>query len=129
MAKVTGIGGVFLSSENPERTREWYEAVLGITMDAYGHLFTREEEPEESLRTLQWSVFPADADYTKPSTETFMVNYRVDDLETLLDKLKKKGVEILDRIESFSYGKFLHVLDCDGRKVELWEPLDETFTE
>jgi predicted enzyme related to lactoylglutathione lyase len=65
----------------------------------------------------------------QPTTQPFMVNYRVDDLAGLVDELKQQGVQILDEIETFSYGKFLHILDCDGRKVELWEPLDETFQE
>ena len=96
-------------------------------MNDYGHLFTKEEESEESLRTLQWSVFHEDSELMEPTTESFMVNYRVDDLEALLDKLKEHRVKIVDQIEAFSYGKFLHILDCDGRKVELWQPLNETF--
>jgi hypothetical protein len=86
MAKVTGVGGVFLTSKHPERTMGWYETVLGIEMDAYGHLFTKDEEAEGSLRTLQWSVFDKDDAYVQPTTELFMVNYRVDDLDALLDK-------------------------------------------
>jgi predicted enzyme related to lactoylglutathione lyase len=129
MAKVTGVGGVFLMSKDPERTMGWYETVLGIRMDPHGHLFTKDEEAEGSLRTLQWSVFDAIDGYMQPTTQPFMVNYRVDDLAGLVDELKQQGVQILDEIETFSYGKFLHILDCDGRKVELWEPLDETFQE
>jgi predicted enzyme related to lactoylglutathione lyase len=127
MAKATGIGGVFLTSKDPERTKHWYETVLGIGMDPHGHLFTKDEEAEGSLRTLQWSVFDTDDAYMQPTTELFMVNYRVDDLNALVDELKRKEVQILDEVETFSYGKFLHILDCDGRKVELWEPVDETF--
>jgi predicted enzyme related to lactoylglutathione lyase len=90
-------------------------------------MFTKDEEAPGSLRTLQWSVFDKDDAYMQPTTELFMVNYRVDDLNALVDELKQKKVQILDEVETFSYGKFLHILDCDGRKVELWEPLDETF--
>lgn len=125
MAKAIGIGGVFLTSEDPERTKHWYESVLGIRMDAYGHVFTKDEEREASPRTIQWSVFDREDAYMQPTTELFMVNYRVDDLDALVNDLKQKGVEIVDEVETFSYGKFLHILDCDGRKVELWEPFDE----
>ena len=98
MAKVTGVGGVFLSSKNPARTKNWYETVLGITMDDYGHLFTKEEESEESLRTLQWSVFHEDSELPEPTTESFMVSYRVDDLEALLGKLKEHRVQFWVRL-------------------------------
>lgn len=124
--KVTGVGGVFLTSEDPDATKKWYQEHLGIEMDDYGHMFTSEEQ-ESSLQMLQWSVMKKDDDYLKPTSEPFMINYRVDDLEKLLEKLKKLEVEICDEIESFSYGKFLHIIDCDGRKVELWEPSENGF--
>lgn len=114
---------MFLTSKDPEQAKGWFETVLGIEMDADGHLFTKDEEAEGSLRTLQWSLFDKDDACVEPPTELFLVNYRVDDLDALVDELRQKGVQILDEIEIFSYGRFLHILDCDGRKVELWEPL------
>ena len=125
--KVTGIGGVFLTSEDPEATKKWYHKHLGIEMDAYGHMFTSEEETESSKQMLQWSVMKKGDDYLKPTSEPFMINYRVDDLEKLLEKLKDLNVELCDEIETFSYGKFLHIIDCDGRKLELWEPIESGF--
>lgn len=125
--KVTGVGGVFLTSEDPDATKKWYQKHLGIEMDDYGHMFTSAEKSESSAHMLQWSVMKKGDDYLKPTSEPFMINYRVDDLELLLEKLQKLNVEICDEIASYSYGKFLHIIDCDGRKVELWEPVESGF--
>ena len=72
----------------------------------------------------QWTTFPETTKYFEPSTKDFMINYRVENLEALVDELKKNGVTIVDTIETYDYGKFVHILDAEGNKVQLWEPKD-----
>ncbi len=130
MKKVTGIGGVFFKSEDPEKIKEWYHENLGLVIDAYGSPFEfrNANEPEE-INYLQWSPFKNDTKYFEPSKKDFMINYRVDNLDLLVEELKKNEVTICDEIESFDYGKFIHILDPDGNKIELWEPVDKVFTD
>jgi predicted enzyme related to lactoylglutathione lyase len=128
MKRVTGIGGVFFKSTDPEASRNWYQKHLGLQTDAYGSSFEwRESEHPDRKAYTQWSPFSKDTGYFAPSEKEFMINYRVADLEGLILELKKEGVTILDEIESFEYGKFLHIMDLDGNKIELWEPVDEEF--
>ncbi|SHE99109.1 hypothetical protein SAMN05444278_11152 [Psychroflexus salarius] len=128
--KVTGIGGVFFFSENPEQTRNWYAEHLGLEVNQWGSSFEfRNAHKPEEINYLQWSPFKNDSDYFKPSEKEFMINYRVQNIEALVEQLKSKGVSILDAIESFDYGKFVHIMDAEGRKIELWEPVDHVFTE
>ena len=75
----------------------------------------------------QWSTFPADTKYFDPAENEFMINYRVDDLEAFLEKIKANDVTICDEVETYDYGKFVHILDGDGRKIELWEPVHGGF--
>jgi len=127
MKKVTGLGGIFFKSSNPENTRKWYEKHLGMTMNEYGHMFkwkAEEDSTEDGL--TQWSVFKADTEYFSPSTLPFMINYRVADLEALLIELKKDGVEQIGETVVEPYGKFAWILDIDGQKIELWEPGDSS---
>lgn len=126
--RVRGIGGVFFKSENVQELKAWYQEHLGLQMDAYGTAFEwrHADEPNHKGYT-QWSLFPADSKYFQPSTNTWMINYRVENLEELVTELKKEGVTILDEIETFEYGKFVHILDIEGNKIELWEPIDESF--
>ena len=130
MKKVTGIGGIFFKSEDPEKIKEWYHENLGLVIDAYGSPFEfrNANEPEE-INYLQWSPFKNDTKYFEPSKKDFMINYRVDNLDLLVEELKKNEVTICDEIESFDYGKFIHILDPDGNKIELWEPVDKVFTD
>jgi predicted enzyme related to lactoylglutathione lyase len=130
MKKVTGIGGIFFKSENPEKIKKWYQKNLGLTIDEYGSSFEfRNANKPEEINYLQWSPFQKDTKYFEPSKKEFMINYRVDNLELLVAELKKDGVTICDKIESFDYGKFIHILDPDGNKIELWEPVDKVFTD
>jgi predicted enzyme related to lactoylglutathione lyase len=123
--RVTGIGGVFICSDNPKRLQEWYNKHLGIDIGEYGTVFRWNENPKG---TTTWSVFKQGTDYMKPAQDrTFMINYRVEDLHGLLFWLEKEGVEAVGKMEEYSYGKFAWVLDCDGNKVELWEPVDEAL--
>lgn len=121
MKRVTGIGGVFFKTANPEATRNWYKKHLGIESTQYGAVFKWEEKDG----CTAWNPFPADTQYFNPSTQPFMINYRVADLEALIAVLKEEGVAIVGEIESYSYGKFGWILDLDGNKIELWEPMEE----
>ena len=92
------------------------------------HLNSGTPNPEQ-VNYLQWSPFKADTKYFEPSKKEFMINYRVADLEALVDELRKEGVEICDNIETYDYGKFVHIMDPEGNKIELWEPVDQVFTD
>jgi len=121
--KVTGIGGVFFKCKNPETIKEWYKQHLGLNTNQYGTTFEwrKEDKPEEKGST-QWSPFSETTKYFEPSSKEFMINYRVDNLEQLVQELKKEGVTICDEIEVYEYGKFIHIIDPEGNKIELWEP-------
>lgn len=124
--KVKGIGGIFFKSKNPAKLKNWYTKNLGISTDQYGSLFKfRDFDEPDSIGHLQWSPFGAETDYFNPSQKEFMINYRVEDLESLSKELKANGVVLLDDIETFEYGKFLHIMDEEGNKIELWEPPNE----
>ena len=125
MKKVTGIGGIFFKCKDPNKIKEWYKTNLGINTNEYGASFEWRESDDSTKKGLtQWTPFKETTKYFEPSTKDFMINYRVDDLEALVGGLKKSGVTILDTIETYSYGKFVHILDAEGNKVELWEPND-----
>lgn len=127
--KVTGIGGIFFRSTNPDSLKEWYGTHLGLAINPYGSSieFRNAHRPEE-INYLQWSVFPENTQYLNPSNKQFMINYRVQNLEGLVAQLRAAGVTIVDEIEKFEYGSFIHIMDPDGNKIELWEPIDHVFT-
>lgn len=128
--KVTGIGGVFFKSKNPEASREWYAENLGMKVNEYGSTFeSRNINQPEEINVLNWSPFDDKTDYFKPSNKEFMINYRVQNIEDLVNQLKSNGVTVLDDIETFSYGKFVHIMDAENNKIELWEPIDSVFTD
>jgi len=128
MKRVTGIGGIFFKCKNPKEVKAWYEKHLGLNTDDYGTSFEwRQGEDSSKLGFTQWSPFPADTEYFEPSQSEFMLNYRVADLKALVEVLKQEGVTILDEIEEFEYGKFVHILDNEGYKIELWEPVDTEY--
>lgn len=130
MKRVTGIGGIFFKCDDPKKMKDWYKTHLGLVTDEYGSTFEfRNAEKPEEINYAQWSTFPKDTDYFEPSKREFMINYRVENLEELKVLLEKEGVEIVDEIKSFDYGKFLHILDPEGNKIELWEPVDQVFTD
>ena len=130
MKRVTGIGGVFFKTKDPKVTKEWYAKHLGFVTDDYGASFTfRKTENPDKNGYLQWSPFKEDTDYFAPSQKEFMIYYRVENLVELVKALEEEGVTICDEIESFDYGKFVHILDNDGNKIELWEPIDEVFNQ
>jgi predicted enzyme related to lactoylglutathione lyase len=128
MKKVTGIGGIFFKCEDPEAIKAWYKKNLGLETDAYGTNFEwRQSENPERKGFTQWSPFAKDSKYMEPSGKDFMINYRVHDLDGLLEELKKENVTILGPIEEYEYGRFLHILDPEGNKIELWEPNDDAY--
>ncbi|VXC18091.1 Glyoxalase/bleomycin resistance protein/dioxygenase (fragment) [Flavobacterium sp. 9AF] len=123
MKKVTGIGGIFFKCKDPQKTRDWYKDYLGLNTTPYGTTFEWRDANEPSKTGVtQWSPFEEKTNYFEPSSKDFMINYRVENLEKLVDELKKEGVTILDAIETYDYGKFVHILDPEGNKIELWEP-------
>ena len=127
--KVTGIGGVFFFSENPEKIKEWYSQNLGLEVNQWGSSFEfRNAHRPDEINYLQWSPFNKGSEYFAPSEKEFMINYRVQNIEGLVAKLKENGVTVLDKIETFDYGKFVHIMDGEGNKIELWEPVDHVFT-
>lgn len=127
--KVTGIGGIFFSSDKPEKTKQWYAENLGLEVNPWGSTFEfRNANRPDEINYLQWSLFEQGSEYFSPSKKDFMINYRVQNIEGLVNKLKANGVTILDSIETFDYGKFVHIMDDEGNKIELWEPIDHVFT-
>lgn len=127
--KVTGIGGIFFLSKNPEETKKWYNKNLGLAIDDFGSPFEfRNANRPDEINYLRWSPFEEKTDYFSPSKKEFMINYRVQNIEGLVKQLKGNGVIILDKIESFEYGKFVHIMDNEGNKIELWEPIDSYLT-
>jgi predicted enzyme related to lactoylglutathione lyase len=128
MKKVTGIGGIFFKCKDPEKVKEWYSRHLGLNMDQYGTSFEwRQGDDPTKYGFTQWSAFSDSTNYFDPSTRDFMINYRVGDLDKLVGELRRDGVTILDSIESYDYGKFVHILDIEGNKIELWEPVDAEY--
>ncbi len=122
MAKVTGIGGIFFKCKDPNKMKEWYKTHLGFDMSPYGTKFEwRQAADSTKMGYTLWTPFPDKTKYFEPSSQDFMINYRVDDLEALVDALKKDGVTVLDNIEASDYGKFVHILDAEGNKIELWQ--------
>jgi len=129
MGKVTGIGGIFFKCNDPAKQREWYSKNLGLITDQYGALFEwRQADDKEKPGYTQWSPFKGDTDYFAPSDKPYMVNYRVEGIEELIETLRNNGVTIAGEIQSFEYGKFAHIMDPEGNKIELWEPVDAVFT-
>ncbi|MFN8296474.1 MAG: VOC family protein [Chitinophagales bacterium] len=123
--KVTGIGGIFFKCKDPKKMREWYQNHLGLNTNQYGAVFEWWQGADSSKKGFsQWSPFSANTKYFEPSTKDFMINYSVADMDKLVAQLKKDGVTITDSIESFDYGKFVHIMDIEGNKIELWEPND-----
>jgi predicted enzyme related to lactoylglutathione lyase len=128
MKKVTGIGGIFFKCKDPKKMNEWYNKHLGLNTGKYGAVFEWRQGADSSQKGFtQWSPFSEKTKYFEPSTKDFMINYRVENLEALVKELKNDGVTVVDTIEAVEYGKFVHILDVEGSKVELWEPNDIVY--
>ncbi len=125
--RVTGIGGIFFFSDDPKGTKAWYAKNLGIEMKGWGSSFQfRNIDKPENIGSLQWKPFKKGDDYFSPSKKDFMIDYRVQNMDGLVSKFKQNGVTILDTIATYDFGKFLHIMDAEGNKIELWEPVDKT---
>ena len=124
--RVTGIGGFFFKTNDPKAVKEWYQKHLGLHTDEYGASFWWKDKEGNDCST-QWSPFKADTDYFEPSKKEFMQNFRVHNLERLLKKLSEEGVTIIGDMQTYEYGKFAWIVDLEGNKIELWEPLDSAF--
>ena len=126
MKKVTGLGGIFFKCNDPKAMNAWYAKNLGLPMSDYGATFDWQEVDDPSKKgSTTWSTFPQHTKHFDPSTKPFMINYRVENLDALVEELKKDSVTIIDEIADSDYGKFVHVLDPEGNIIELWEPKDE----
>lgn len=127
MKRVSGIGGIFFKSEDPERLYAWYEKHLGLKRNAQTQavVFHSRDAEGRGVETV-WSLFPKRTKYFEPSQATFMLNYRVDDLDAVVGALRAEGVEILGR-EDYDYGRFAWIMDPDGNRIELWEPAKKSF--
>lgn len=127
--KVTGIGGVFFKTNNPSKSKNWYQENLGIKVNDWGASFEfRNANDPAEINYLSWSLFSGDTTYFDPSDKPFMINYRVQNLDGLLERFKLNGIELIGEVQEFEYGRFAHLMDPDGIKIELWEPVDEVFT-
>ncbi len=123
MKRVTSLGGIFFKCQDKKKLNAWYGEHLGLDVSDYGTNFEwREVEDPDKKGLTVWSPFDASTKYFEPSTKDFMINYRVENIEELVEQLKKEGVTILDEIADSDYGKFVHILDPEGNKIELWQP-------
>jgi len=125
MEKVTGIGGIFFKCKDAKTVNEWYKTHLGFDTTPYGTSFEWREVDDSTKKGLtQWTPFAENTKYFEPSTRDFMINYRVANLEAFVEQLKNGGVTVVDQIEDSEFGKFVHILDVEGNKIQLWEPKD-----
>lgn len=126
--KVTGIGGIFFKCKDPKKQKEWYKTHLGLKVNAYGAVFEWYQGADSTQKGFtQWSPFNEKTKYFEPSVKEFMINYRVENLNQLVADLKTAGVTVTDTIETYDYGKFVHIMDPEGNKIELWEPNDVVY--
>jgi predicted enzyme related to lactoylglutathione lyase len=120
--KVTGIGGIFFKCKDPGKVKEWYQTNLGLKTNPYGAVFEWKQALDSTKKGFtQWSPF---SEKTKYFEKDYMINYRVADLTALLKELRKNGVIVADSVQTDELGKFVHIIDIEGNKVELWEPND-----
>ena len=123
MEKVTGIGGVFMKARDPKAMAAWYRAQLGIQVkNGYADFDWREKENPDRIGHTTWSLFPSNTTYFGSSTSPYMINYRVRDLEAMLDQLRQAGATIDSKIDDTDYGRFGWAMDPEGNRIELWEP-------
>lgn len=126
--KVTGIGGIFFKCKDPKSIRKWYHDNLGLNTNAYGSVFEWYQGADSTKKGFsQWSPFNEKTKYFEPSAKDFMINYRVGNLEKLVSQLKNDGITVIDSMQVVDYGKFIHIMDPEGNKIELWEPYDVEY--
>lgn len=125
---VTGVGGIFFKADNPDSLKKWYTKILGMPTDQYGTNFVWYQGADSTQHGYtQWSVFNKKTKYFNPSKKEFMINYRVDNLDVMMKRFRDNHVTICDTVETYDYGKFVHILDPEGNKIELWEPIDAMY--
>ena len=124
MKRVTGIGGIFFKAQDPGALRNWYKQHLGVDVQEWGGAAFRWQGPDnpDGVGTTVWSPFATDTKYFAPSSASFMINYRVENLVALLQLLRDEGCNVIDKTDDSEYGKFGWVVDPEGNKIELWEP-------
>ncbi len=124
MRRVTGIGGIFFQAKDPAALRAWYQAHLGIDVQAWGGtaFSWADAEGNPTGGTTIWSIAGEDGDAFGPGRPSFMINYRVENVQALVEALRAEGCDVLDKVEASEYGTFAWVIDPEGHKVELWEP-------
>lgn len=125
--KAIGLGGVFIKFRDPEGMKKWYCEILGLTTNDYGVLFSF-NNGNTSKAYLQLGTFSEDTNYFGEDSQRVMLNFRVDDLEAMITRIKAQGTVIIDEVETYDYGKFAHISDPEGNRIELWEPVDASFT-
>ena len=122
--RVTGIGGIFFKADDPEKMYQWYEKHLGIKREqGYVAFAWRGEQNPDEKGITTWAIFDKKSKYFDPSHAPFMINYRVDDLDAVLEQLRAEGVAIDPKREDYDYGRFAWITDPEGNKIELWQPL------
>jgi predicted enzyme related to lactoylglutathione lyase len=120
--KVSGVGGVFFRAQDPKGLSAWYRDNLGVAAeDGHASFLWREHDKPETVARTEWCAFPADTTYFGSSKQAFMINYRVVNLDRMLDQLHRKGVTI-HKVEDYDYGRFAWITDPEGNRIELWEP-------
>lgn len=124
MRRVTGIGGIFFKSQDPAALKDWYERHLGVIPDQGGHVTFewREKDDPDTVGYTVWGPFGQATRYFEPSAKPYMFNFRVADLDALLQQLRAEGVEVDDKVEEYEYGRFGWIMDPEGHRIELWEP-------
>jgi predicted enzyme related to lactoylglutathione lyase len=124
MARATGLGGFFFKAQDPKQLQAWYCQHLGLKAEDYGgvNFLWRDDDAPEKRGMTVWSPFPADTKYFEPGQKPFMMNFRVDDLDGLLAKLRAAGVTVEDKVDKYDYGRFGWIMDPEGNRIELWEP-------
>ena|SRR5436190_3722878 len=122
MKKVTGIGGIFFKAKDPEKLRDWYRKHLGIESESWGFAFHWGDDPQKDGGATAWSIFPESSKYFDPSTQPFMINFRVANLQELVAELRAAGANVDPKVDESEFGKFGWVMDPEGNRVELWEP-------
>ena len=120
MAKVTGLGGIFFKSRDPAALSAWYAQHLGLNVEEWGGV--RFDEDAQRPGYTLWSPFAADTGYFGPGAQSYMINFRVDDLDALLAQLRSAGVEVDERVDQSEFGRFGWITDPEGTRIELWQP-------
>ena len=125
MQRVTGIGGIFFKANDPVALRAWYQTHLGLDVQAWGGAALRwaDGTGQPVAGTTLWNVTGADSDDFAPGKPSFMINYRVANLEGLLQALRREGCTVLDKTDESDFGKFGWVTDPEGNRIELWQPI------